>query len=98
MNENYTLEQYKEAYREIVKEKEKRNVLFHLIIYLIINSGIIIFNLFCNPRFLYFIFPLVFWGFGLLLHYLNSIKYIDKEIEKEEKLAELKVREQKKQD
>ncbi|MHA1148935.1 MAG: 2TM domain-containing protein [Promethearchaeota archaeon] len=73
------------------------DILFHLIIYLIVNTYLLYQNL-ITETFLWVIYPIVFWGFGFLVHALiyyifyrdvistktgEKISKIDREIEKE---------------
>ncbi len=84
---NNILESYKKAYRIVTKREERKIFRRHLIAYLIANSLFIIANLVFTPEYYWFVYPLFGWGSGVFLHYLSSIKFIDKKLEKLEKLA-----------
>ncbi len=87
------LEQYKKAYREIVKEEERRGFISHLISYIFINAGLIFINLMYSPEFLWFVFPLTFWGIGLIMHYLYAIKWLERILREREAKAEYRIKE-----
>lgn len=91
-----TLEEYKKAYREVVKEEEKRGFLVHLTIYILINIMLIIINLLYSPKTIWFFYPLLCWGIGISLHYLSSVRWIEKTLEEKEAKAEYKARKIKK--
>jgi len=86
-----TLEAYKKAFREVKKEEEKRGFLVHLTIYIIVNTALAIINLIYSRETIWFIFPLVFWGLGLTIHYLG-VRWSDKELERLEAIAEQRAR------
>ncbi|CAB3288586.1 Histidine kinase [Methanocaldococcus lauensis] len=87
------LDVYKKVYREIIKEKKKRKFLIHLIIYIIVNAMFIVDNLLYTPKEIWFIYPLIFWGIGLLIHYLYGIHWIDNILKDIEARAEYRARE-----
>jgi hypothetical protein len=49
-------------------ELAKREFFKHLIVYLIVNTFLIIINLSMAPDFIWFIWPLLGWGLGVCLH------------------------------
>jgi transcriptional regulator with XRE-family HTH domain len=72
------------AVREIVSSPEQTEIALafghvrklkgfysHLISYLLVNSGLMAINLIGSPRHIWFIFPLLGWGLGLLSHALS---------------------------
>ena len=79
------------------KERVERKIGFitHLVIYLFVNGLLIAINLTTSPGNLWFIFPLLGWGLGLLLHGLRAFVFpgqlkitermIQEEMEKEAK-------------
>jgi len=91
-----TLEEYKKAYREVVKEEEKKGFLVHLTIYILINIMLIIINLLYPPKTIWFFYSLLGWGIGISLHYLSSVHWIEKTLEEKEAKAEYKARKIKK--
>ena len=70
MFENITVQDYKRAERELILAEERRNFLIHAAVYIAINAFLIVFNLLVVPDYIWFYFPLIFWGFGLLMHYI----------------------------
>lgn len=70
------------------KAKQKVEFRIHLITYVVINAILIVINLTLTPGYLWFIWPLMGWGFGIILYALRiyfsgetSLK--DRMIEKE---------------
>lgn len=62
-----------------------RGFYLHLLMYLVINAGCIVINLFTNPEQLWFIGTLLFWGLGLCVHALSVFvfdKYFNGEWER----------------
>ena len=59
------------AYAEWLKRRERRALLEHAALYLLINAFLITLNLLTSPRELWFQYPLLLWGFGLLMHFLS---------------------------
>jgi len=95
MAEEISMGKYKKAYREVVKEKEKRGFLIHLAVYIIVNIGLITCNFVYTPEEIWFFWPLIFWGIGITCHYLGAVRFIEKELERDEALAESRAREKK---
>ncbi|HIQ39189.1 MAG TPA: 2TM domain-containing protein [Methanothermococcus okinawensis] len=93
MTKEMSLEEYKKAYREVRKERERKGFIIHLVVYLLANTVMAIYNLVYTPQHLWFFWPLIFWGFGLLCHYLSALRLLEKELEKDEMLAEIRARE-----
>ncbi|HID92675.1 MAG TPA: 2TM domain-containing protein [bacterium (Candidatus Stahlbacteria)] len=87
-----SVEEYKKAYREVRKEREKRGFIIHLAVYIIVNIGLITCNLVYVPERIWFFWPLIFWGLGLICHYLGGVRFLEKELERDEALAEIRVR------
>lgn len=92
MKEKIPLEEYKKAYREIVKEEERRMFFIHLVVYIAINIMLIIINFIYSPGIIWFFYPLIGWGIGIVIHYLNSIRWIERRLEEREAKAEYRVR------
>lgn len=88
-----SLEDYKRAYREIRVDEEKQGFQIHLVIYILVNLLLIVINLIYSPQQIWFIYPLVGWGIGIILHYLYSVYWVDKELKKLEAEAEYRARE-----
>lgn len=92
MTEEMSLEDYKKAYREVRKEKEKRGFIGHFVVYIVVNIGLITCNLVYVPEHIWFFWPLIFWGLGLTYHYLGAVRFLERELEKDEALAEIRER------
>jgi len=98
-----SLEEYKRADREVRKERLKRVFVINLVIYIIVSIGLIIWNfvytanLVYTPDTLWFLlsFLLSFWGIGMIVSYLRTVRYIDKRLERNEALAESRARKEK---
>ena len=83
-----TLKRYKEAYREITRQEERSGFMVHLIVYILVNTMLVILNFVYVPTEIWFFWPLLGWGIGLVLHYIFAIKQIDAELEEKEAKAE----------
>ena len=73
------------------RAKVKVEFRIHIINYFVINTILAVINLTLTPEYLWFLWPLLGWGIGIILHTLNvfysgntSIKerMIEKEMEK----------------
>jgi len=73
MSSNLTLELYKNAYRDMIRRRERIAFTIHSIAYVIGNSILIAINLLFAPQFLWSIFPFVGWGSGLAIHYYLGV-------------------------
>jgi len=94
MVEEFSLEGYKKAYRDIVVEDEKRGFSIHLVVYVLVNAMFIVVDLMYPPEY-WFFYPLTGWGIGILLHYLSAVRGIDRELKDRESKAEYRLRETK---
>ncbi len=54
--------------RAVCRAEEKMRFYSHLIVYALVNTMLIFINLLNNPQKIWFYWPLVGWGIGLLLH------------------------------
>ncbi len=96
MAEEISLEDYKNAYREIKTEVEKRGFLVHLVVYVLVNAMLIAINFIYSPEDIWFFYPLIGWGIGITAHYLNAVRWIEKLLKEMEAKAEYRAREIKK--
>ena len=64
----YSPEEIKKAKKKV---KAKKGFYQHLTTYAIINAFLVFLNLFTTPEYLWFFFPLMGWGIGLLFHYVD---------------------------
>ena len=50
----------------------KRGLQIHALVFALVNSGLIALNLVTTPNKIWFIYPLLGWGIGLLAHAVTS--------------------------
>lgn len=93
MEPTFSLKDYQMAYREIVKKEARQGFIVHLIAYLVINPGLIILNLLVIPDYIWFYWPLLGWGLGLIMHYLFAVRMLNRDLEQKEALSEKKAME-----
>ncbi len=93
MGEEISLEEYKKAYREVRVEEEKRGFLTHLVVYVLVNAMLIVINFLYSPEAIWFFYPLIGWGIGITAHYLDAVRWIEKELKKREAMAEYRAKE-----
>ncbi len=96
MSNEIPLGDYQKAYREMRIEEEKKGFIIHLIVYGLINAGLITLNLLVVPKVIWFFWPLLGWGIGITAHYFNGVRWIEKELKKKEAVAESRARKLKK--
>ncbi len=65
------------VYAEWLKQRERRAFLEHAAFYVLLNSAFILINLSTFPQRLWFQYPLLFWGFGLLIHLVSVLFLAD---------------------
>jgi len=92
MAKEISLAEYKKAYREMIKENERRGFLIHAAAYVLVNIMLIVINLVYSPSVVWFFYPLIGWGVGLAMHYTGAIKWIESDLEKKEAEAEYRAR------
>ncbi|MEM4714371.1 MAG: 2TM domain-containing protein [Candidatus Nanoarchaeia archaeon] len=71
--EELSLEEYKKAYREIIAEEEKRDFLTHLSVYVLVNTLLIVSNLIFSPKVIWYFYPLIGWGIGIVMPILTFV-------------------------
>lgn len=81
MAEGITIQEYERAEAELRTEKRHRNFYIHAVLYVLINALLIVINLAFLAAYPWFLFPLVFWGIGLLAHYFEAFRWIKSDIE-----------------
>ena len=70
-----------EAYQKAKKRvKEKVGFFIHLFVYIVVNVVLIIINLSSSSPGIWFIWPLVGWGIGILFHGLGVFVFSGKSI------------------
>ena len=65
------------VYAEWLKQRERRALLEHGTFYVLLNAAFVLLNLSTSPRELWFQYPLLFWGFGLLMHFASVFLLTD---------------------
>ncbi len=60
--------------------------------FVFVNILLTITNLLYVPEVIWFFFPLVGWGIGIIIHYLMSVRWVDRALEVEEMEAEKKAK------
>lgn len=91
MSEEITLEEYKKAYFEVYKEQRRKSFFLHLTIYILVNTASVIINLLFTPTFLWVVFPMIFWGLGVIWNYLGSFVWIDERLYETSNKAEYRM-------
>lgn len=56
---------YQEAKKHV---KEIKGFYFHIITYILVNAVLVVINLLTSPEHLWFIWPIIGWGVGLVIH------------------------------
>ena len=56
---------YQEAKERV---EEIKGFYFHLISYIVVNAVLVVINLLTSPEYLWFIWPIIGWGVGLVIH------------------------------
>jgi 2TM domain len=91
-----TVEQYERAEREMTLRESRRGWNIHAAIYAVVNTALVLVNVFAVPDFYWFPFPLVCWGIGLTAHYLFGVRWVERELQarqrKIEGLAEMRAK------
>jgi hypothetical protein len=90
MKKAITVDEYKKAYREVVKREEKKGFRIHRMVYICVNVLLLAINLIFVREFIWFIFPLVGWGIGLTMHYLFGVRKLNEHLKEKETEAEAK--------
>jgi 2TM domain-containing protein len=68
-------ESYKRAKKRV---EEVKGFYRNLIVYIVINIFLVIINLIFSPEFLWVLFIIVFWGIGLIFHFLEVFAFKNK--------------------
>lgn len=88
---NRDSEKYNPTYRPVVLKNERDRFLVHLIIYIVVNIFLATLNLTSDPDVIWFVYPLIGWGIGIIAHFVFAIvlakKSLNQNESKSEKLA-----------
>ncbi len=87
-----TLSEYKRAGAELRVEERRVGFFAHAIIYVLMNTLLMVINLAFVPEYIWFFYPLIAWGIGLLMHYLYEVRFVRGIIEDREAKVEYRVR------
>ena len=85
--EKVSLNDYKKAYREVRTRQERLGFKVNLAFYLLVNTLLVIVNMLLAQEFPWAIFPIVFWGLGVIIHYTFGVLRIDWKLNAEEAKA-----------
>ncbi|MEM1563718.1 MAG: 2TM domain-containing protein [Candidatus Bathyarchaeia archaeon] len=92
-----SVDDFKQAWKELEIEEANREFLSHLAAYIIINVFLIIVNMLTSPKTLWFYWVLVGWGIGLAFHFVFSREqFVVSEWEKKAGRVEIRAREKQK--
>jgi hypothetical protein len=92
MADTITVRDYERAERQLRIEEERRAFAIHAAIYVTANVAITAYNLFVESEFVWFYMPSLAWGVILALHYIFSVRLIDRQIRKRQTKVELMAR------
>ena len=89
-----SVEDFKQAWKELEVEEAKRDFLSHLAAYVIVNVFLVFINLLTSPENLWFYWVILGWGIGLAFHFVFSReKFVISEWEKKAGRIEIRVKE-----
>lgn len=90
---------FQQKYQLQIKRRgqEFRDVIQHLIVYVICNSVLVGINAFSGGGFPWSIFPIILWGMGLGLHYATFVRKYDYSLNRYSKRLTLELMKQFKQ-
>lgn len=94
MTEDVQLSDYQEAYNSLKKEEEKQGLLWHIAIYVVVNAVMVAVNLVYLPGSIWFIYPLLGWGLGLLSHYFFGFRNLEERLNDRAEKAEERAKEE----
>jgi 2TM domain len=89
-----TVADYQAADRAVAVEESRRGFAAHAMTYALANAVMVTANLAFASEFIWFPFPLLFWGFGLFMHYLFGVRRIGQEITKRQASVERRASQQ----
>ncbi len=82
------IDEYKRTYIDVVKIEERRGFLMHLMSYIFINAIFIAANLMYSPNVTWFVYPILGWGIGLLIHFLWAFIFSENDVKNKQMKAE----------
>jgi hypothetical protein len=81
MTEGITLQDYERAEAEIRANEGRMGFYVHAAIYVLVNILLLTVNLVFVPTILWFFYPLIGWGIGLVMHFLFAVLWVRSETE-----------------
>ncbi len=81
MTDRITLADYQRAESELRIEQERIGFIVHAVVYTLVNTLLITINLIYVPAVIWFFYPLIGWGIGLVMDFLFSIVWVQNETE-----------------
>ncbi|MEM1756940.1 MAG: 2TM domain-containing protein [Candidatus Bathyarchaeia archaeon] len=89
-----SIDDFKQAWKEMEIEEAKRGFMAHLAAYIIMNIFLIFINLLTSPHRLWFYWVLLAWGIGLAFHFVFSREqFVVSEWEKKAGRVEIRLKE-----
>jgi len=85
---------YQEAKKQV---EEIKGFYFHLVSYFLVNAVLIVVNLLTSPEYLWFIWPIMGWGVGLIIHGVSVFGGLWGKSWEERKIKEIMEREKRKE-
>ena len=86
------LEEYRSARREVEYSDARYWFKRHLAVYVVANIAIAVLNIWLMPERLWFYWPLVGWGVGLVGHYVFGVRMFNRWWEETERRISDKLR------
>src|SRR5574341_2688489 len=83
-----TVKEYQAADRAVAMEESRRGFAAHAMTFALATAVMVAANLVFTPHYLWAAFPLLFWGVGLLMHYVFGVRRIGHEITKRQASVE----------
>lgn len=74
MKKQYTEEE--RYYNARKRVEEIKGFYGNLIAYIVVNAGLLVINLLTSPHYLWFLWPLLWWGIGVVFHGLKVFNYM----------------------
>jgi hypothetical protein len=92
MSAPITVRDYERAEREVTQEEARRGFRVHATAYALVNLLLLAINLLVvtqtSEDAIWFVFPLVGWGFGLAMHYIFGVRRLEMVITERQKRIE----------
>lgn len=92
MAEAVTIDAYQRAEVDVLEEDAKREFRIHAVLFVVGNLIATMFNLLVADEVLWFFYPLIGWGLGLLFHYLAGVRSIRSKVEERQTRIEERAR------